>query len=107
MIGAPCCDIAPAICWPDLRGAFVLPTPMLPLPTTAILRWIVNGDNAEPTGKVARCSTGSARNKLRFTPKFAALQPIPIQQTMIKELGLRTCDGVEPAGRRGRLISRW
>src|SRR5882757_7543958 len=91
MIGAPCCDIAPAICWPDLRGAFVLPAPMLPLPTTAILRWIVNWDNAEPTGKVARCLIESAGPMLRFTTGFAALRSI--QQTMIKELGLRTCHG--------------
>src|SRR6266699_3038563 len=74
MIGARCCDIAPAICWPDLRVAALLPTPMLPLPTTAILHWMVNWDNAEPTRKVARCSTGSAQPMLRFMagPSFAS-----------------------------------
>jgi len=57
------------------------------LPTTAILRWIGDDDNAQPTVKVARCSTESPGPLLWFTPDLAALRPV--QQRMIKDLRCR------------------
>ena len=85
-----CCDIAPAICcWPGLRVGVLLPTSMLPLPTTVILCWIGEATTRRPPRKVAAVSIGSIAPVLRFTVSCLPQCILP------PEKGLRTRDAAD------------